>query len=432
MTKISAIRAREILDSRGYPTVAVEVHTTSGIVGEASVPSGASTGSREAVEIRDGDMHRYGGRGVKKAVHHVMGSLNRCLVGKSVLDQGEIDRTMIEKDGTPNKSSIGANAVLGVSLAVARAAALSQGVPLYRYIAGAQVPKLPIPMINILNGGKHAGNDLDFQEFMIRPIRASSFSEAIQRSCEVFHTLKKLLEEKNLVASVGDEGGFAPNLPSNEAALDLLMEAVEKAKYVPGRDFTFAIDCAASEFYDAKRKLYVEEKRKKRKEPFAERSTREQIAYLQGLCQKYPIDSLEDGLSEDDWSGWKDLTETLGPSVQIVGDDIFVTNTKYLKKGIAEKAGNAVLIKLNQVGTLTETLETIELAKTHDYQTVISHRSGETEDAFIADLSAGVKSGQIKTGSVCRSERTVKYNRLFFIEEGLGENASFYGKFSKE
>ncbi|MEM7175780.1 MAG: phosphopyruvate hydratase [Chlamydiota bacterium] len=425
MTTIKQIHAREILDSRGYPTIEVTVTTTTEIIGKAAVPSGASTGTREAVEMRDGDPHRYGGKGVKKAVHNVISPLNRCLKGKSVFDQAAIDHAMIEEDSTENKSSLGANAILGVSLAVARAAAKCHRIPLYRYIGGSHTPLLPTPMMNILNGGQHADNALDFQEFMIRPVGAPSFSEGIRWGVEVFHQLKTLLRKKKLVTAIGDEGGFAPDLASNEEAIELILQAIETTGYRPGKDITLAMDCAATEFYNEDKKIYLEDKKKQRNLPFAKRSAQEQVAYLKELTSKYPIDSIEDGLSENDWEGWKALTKTLGNHIQIVGDDIFVTQSKFLKQGIDQKVANAILIKVNQVGTLTETLEAIELAKAHDYKTVISHRSGETEDTFIADLSVAVRSGQIKTGSLCRSERTAKYNRLLEIEEEIGSAAIF-------
>ena len=428
MPTIQRLHAREILDSRGNPTIAVQVTTSTGVIGQASVPSGASTGTREAVELRDRDPHRYNGKGVKKAIHNVISPLNRCLQGKSIFDQTEVDQAMIEEDGTENKRSFGANAILGVSLAVARAAAKCQEIPLYRYIGGAHTPIIPIPMMNILNGGQHADNELDFQEFMVRPIGAPSFSEGLRWGVEVFHQLKTLLRKNHQVTAVGDEGGFAPDLPSDHAAIQLILEAIETAGYQPGKDLTLALDCAASEFYDEKKKVYREEKKKKRKLPFAERSAEEQVAYLKKLCDQYPIDTIEDGLSENDWEGWQLLTKTLKQRVQLVGDDLFVTQSKFLQQGIDQKVANAILIKLNQVGTLTETIEAIELAKAHEYKTVISHRSGETVDTFIADLSVAMRSGQIKTGSLCRSERTAKYNRLLEIEEELGSQAKFSQK----
>lgn len=426
MAKIQKIHAREILDSRGCPTLEVEVTTTTGIKGKAAVPSGASTGTREAVEIRDGDPDRYGGKGVKKAVHNVISPLSRCLEGKSIFDQTAIDHAMIEEDGTSNKASLGANSILGISLATARAAAACQQIPLYRYIGGSHTPLLPTPMMNIINGGRHADNTLDFQEFMIRPVGAPSFAESIRWGAEVFQELKKMLRAKNFVTAVGDEGGFAPNLASNEEAIEWILKAIENAGYRPGKDIQLALDCAATEFYDPQKKVYREEKKKERNLPFVERSAQEQVTYLKELSVKYPIDSIEDGLSEDDWQGWQLLTKTLGHHLQLVGDDIFVTQSQFLQQGIDQKVANALLVKVNQVGTLTETLEAIELAKIHDYKTVISHRSGETEDPFIADLSVAVRSGQIKTGSLSRSERTCKYNRLLEIEEALGSSAIFH------
>lgn len=421
MAKIKKVHAREILDSRGNPTVEVEVHTDEGIVGKAAVPSGASTGENEALELRDKDPNRYDGKGVKKAVQNVIGPLNRLLIGKTIFHQTEIDRAMIAEDGTENKASLGANAILGVSLAVARAAALSHKEPLYRYIGGSHTSLLPMPMMNILNGGEHADNSLDFQEFMIRPVGAPTFSEALRWGAETFHALKKLLQASGHATSVGDEGGFAPNLKSDEEAISFILQAIEKAGYRPGDDITLAMDCAASEFYEGG--MYIEKKKKKRGETFNTRSAEEQVDHLEALCQKYPIDSIEDGLDENDWKGWQVLTERLGQKVQLVGDDIFVTNTKFLQRGIDEGVGNAILIKVNQIGTLTETLETIDLAKKHEYKCVISHRSGETEDTFIADLSVATRAAQIKTGSLSRSDRVAKYNRLLAIEEELGDSA---------
>ena len=425
MGTITAIHAREILDSRGVPTIAVTVLTDQGAEGVAAVPSGASTGEHEALELRDGDPTIYFGKGVRKAVAPVNGPIAELLYGEDVCNQAAIDRLLIDGDGTENKSRLGANAILGVSLAVARAAAATVCVPLYRYIGGIYANLLPVPMMNILNGGAHADNSLDYQEFMIRPKGASTFREGLRWGSEVFHKLKALLKDLGHVTAVGDEGGFAPNLSSNEEALDLILTAIERAGYRPGEEISLALDCAASEFYDAKEKCYFEKKRKMRGESFAARSAEEQVDYLQELCRKYPIDSIEDGLAENDWSGWQLLTEKLGSSIQIVGDDIFVTNTNFLAKGIACKAANAILIKLNQIGTLSETLDAIRLASTNGFATIISHRSGETEDAFIADLSVGVNAGQIKTGSLSRSDRIAKYNRLLAIEENLGPAARF-------
>lgn len=426
MSRIKKIHAREILDSRGNPTIEVEVFTDDGIFGKAAVPSGASTGEHEAVELRDEDPHRYGGKGVKKAVQNVIGPLNSLLAGKSVLDQTAIDKAMIEKDGTKNKAALGANAILGVSLAVARAGAAASKKPLYRYIGNSHSSLLPTPMMNILNGGAHADNSLDFQEFMIRPIGAPSFSEALRAGAETFHTLKKLLKKGGHATSVGDEGGFAPNLSSDEEAIHYILEAIEAAGYKPGTDISLALDCAASEFCE--NGAYIEKKKRDAGKEFKKRSAKEQVAYLEKLCSRYPIDTIEDGLDENDWEGWKILTLQLGSKIQIVGDDIFVTNTSFLQKGIDSRVANAILIKVNQIGTLTETLEAIELAKKHRYSTIISHRSGETEDTFIADLSVATGAGQIKTGSLSRSDRIAKYNRLLAIEEELGSHARYCNK----
>ena len=423
MSYIKKLHAREILDSRGNPTLQVEVHTEEGIVGVAYVPSGASTGKNEALEMRDKDPHRYNGKGVKKAVKNVIGPLNRLLKGRPISDQTSIDKAMIEEDGTENKSSLGANAILGVSIAAARAGALTYKEPLYRYIGGIRSHLLPTPMMNILNGGEHADNSLDFQEFMISPIGAPSFSEALRWGAEVFYALKSLLKEKGHITSVGDEGGFAPNLASDEETFSFIVKAIEKGGYIPGKDITIGIDCAASEFYVEEH--YIEKKKKASKSSYQKRTFHEQIDYLKHLVSKYPIDLIEDGLAETDWEGWKELTKQLGSNIELVGDDLFVTNTKFLQKGIDLNVGNAILIKLNQIGTLTETLETIELAKKNHYKTVISHRSGETEDAFIADLSVATNSPQIKTGSLSRSERIAKYNRLLVIEEELGSAATY-------
>ncbi|QVL57880.1 MAG: phosphopyruvate hydratase [Simkaniaceae bacterium] len=419
MTKIAKIHGREILDSRGNPTVKVEVTTDGGITGRASVPSGASTGEHEAVELRDNDPKRYGGKGVLKAVANINGPLAKLLKGWDIFDQTGIDQSMIEEDGTENKGNFGANAILGISLAVARAAAMTRKIPLFEYISTGADPLMPIPMMNILNGGAHADNSLDFQEFMIRPIGAPNFSEALRYGAETFHALKKLLKEKGHVTSVGDEGGFAPNLSSDEEALDFILSAIEKVGLKPGKDITLALDCAASEFYDREKKVYFDKKQKLAGQKFEERNAHGQIDYLEKLLTKYPIDSIEDGLDENDWDGWKTLTDRLGAKVQLVGDDIFVTNTNFLHKGIEIGVANAILIKVNQIGTLTETLETIALAKQNDYATVISHRSGETEDTFIADLAVATCAGQIKTGSLSRSDRVAKYNRLLAIAEVL-------------
>ena len=425
MAKIEKIHAREILDSRGNPTIKVEVTSDTGITGRASVPSGASTGEHEAVELRDNDPHRYGGKGVTKAVQNVIGPLNSLLKGHSVFEQTALDKAMIKEDGTPNKSVLGANAILGTSLAIARCAAMNRKVPLYRYIGGTHTTLLPTPMMNILNGGAHADNSLDFQEFMIRPVGAPTFKEALRWGAEIFHTLKNLLKAKGHITAVGDEGGFAPHLSSDEEALNFLLEAIEKAGYKPGIDITLALDCAASEFYDKEKKVYYDKKNKQAGKSFQERSAIEQVSHLENLCSKYPIDSIEDGLDENDWEGWQAMTKCLGSKVQLVGDDIFVTNTQFLSKGIKSHVANAILIKVNQIGTLTETLEAMEMAQEHEYRTIISHRSGETEDTFIADLSVATRAGQIKTGSLSRSDRIAKYNRLLAIEEALGDQALY-------
>ncbi len=417
MPKILSVHALEILDSRGNPTLEVIVRTPTGM-GKAAVPSGASTGEHEAVELRDNDPKRYLGKGVLKAVANVNGPLAKLLTGTSVTDQRAIDKRMIEADGTPNKARYGANAILGVSLAVARASAAAQGIPLYLSLE--QKPStvlLPVPMMNILNGGAHADNLLDFQEFMICPIGAGSMKESVRWGSEIFHTLKKLLADAGNSTSVGDEGGFAPRLSSNEEALDFIVHAIEKAGYQPGKQVSIALDCAASEFYEASTHMYLEKKKKKAGQPSAQRSAEEQIAYLQSLVKKYPIHSIEDALDQNDWNGWALLTEKMGKEVQLVGDDIFVTNPLFLQKGIDQKVGNAILIKVNQIGTLTETLDAIALAKRNNYATIISHRSGETEDTTIADISVATTAGQIKTGSLSRSDRVAKYNRLLEIED---------------
>lgn len=418
MAYIRSIKGRQILDSRGNPTVEVELTTDANIMVKASVPSGASTGENEALELRDGGSE-YFGKGVSKAVSMINGPIAQLLVGEHVCDQIALDQLLISADGTENKSRFGANAILGASLALARAGALTAKLPLYRYIGGANAHILPCPMMNIINGGAHADNSLDFQEFMIRPVGAPSFEEGIRWGTEIFHTLKGILKGAGHVTAVGDEGGFAPNLESNEEALDLILMAIEKAGYRPGSQVSLALDCAANEFYDKGSHSYLEKKKKIKKQDYAERSAQEQVGYLKHLVDNYPIDSIEDGLAEWDWEGWKQLTSQLGEQVQLVGDDIFVTNPVFLMKGIEQKIGNAILIKLNQIGTLTETLETIRLAQTHGYATIISHRSGETEDSFIADLSVAVNAGQIKTGSLSRSDRVSKYNRLLAIEAAL-------------
>ncbi len=425
MSTIKSVKGLEILDSRGFPTLQVTMMTSDGVVAKACVPSGASTGEYEAIELRDKDPARYRGKGVQQAVAHVNGPIAQLLMGENVLDQERLDRLMIATDGTANKERLGANAILGASLALARAAAATLGIPLYRYIGGTFSSFLPCPMMNIINGGAHADNVLDFQEFMIRPVGASCFREAVRMGAEIFHTLKSILKAEGHITAVGDEGGFAPNLVSNEAALETILKAIEKAGYRPGQQVTLALDCAASEFYDRSSGKYIEKKRQAKKIDFAERTSEEQVAYLEELCRKYPIDSVEDGLSEHDWQGWRLLTERLGKQVQIVGDDLFVTNIKFLGKGISENCANSILIKLNQIGTLTETLETIYVAQTNGYTTVISHRSGETEDTFIADLAVGTKAGQIKTGSSSRTDRVAKYNRLLEIEAELGSTARY-------
>lgn len=425
MANVRALKAREILDSRGNPTVEVELTTDQGVTVKASVPSGASTGENEAVELRDGNSKMYLGKGVLKAVANVNGPIAELLIGQNVCEQEKLDRLMIETDGTDNKSNFGANAILSASLALARAGAATTGLSLYRYIGGTNAHILPCPMMNIMNGGAHADNSLDFQEFMIRPIGAPNFVEAIRWGAEIFHTLKGLLKKAGHVTAVGDEGGFAPNLSSNEEALDLILNAIEKAGYRPGEQISLALDCAASEFYDKDAQNYYEKKNKNLNLQFIERSAEAQVDYLSQLCRNYPIDSIEDGLAEGDWKGWQLLTEKLGNQVQIVGDDIFVTNPHFLQKGIDLKVANSILIKLNQIGTVSETLETIRLAHTHQYATIISHRSGETEDSFIADLSVAVNAGQIKTGSLSRSDRIAKYNRLIAISQEL-ENSAIY------
>lgn len=411
MSLIESCHALEILDSRGNPTLKVTVRSNDGLLGKACVPSGASTGEHEAVELRDGDPKRYGGKGVLKAVANVNGPLHTLLKGKSLFDQTAIDRAMIALDGTPNKSKLGANAILGVSLAVAKCAAAAKNQPLYRYLGGPDANLLPTPMMNVINGGVHADNGLDFQEFMIHPIGAPTFREALRYGAETFHALKTLLQKRGLSTGVGDEGGFAPRLASHEEALDLIVEAVQKAGYRPRKEIAIALDPASSEFY--------------KNGKYSGRSTDAQIAYLAQLTDKYPIDSIEDGLDQNDWDGWVRLTKQLGKKIQLVGDDIFVTNTRFLQKAIDMGVANSILIKVNQIGTLTETAAAIELAKKHRYRTVMSHRSGETEDTTIADLAVAFGAGQIKTGSLCRSERIAKYNRLLEIEEELGKKARY-------
>ncbi len=424
MSDISSLHAIEILDSRGNPTVEVVLTTQKGTVVRSKIPSGASTGAHEAIELRDKDPKRYRGKGVLLALSHVNGPLHSLLCGRSIFEQEKRDLEMIQADGTPNKSRLGANALLGVSLAIAMAAAAERGQPLYRYLLQGKEICLPCPMMNILNGGAHADNLLEIQEFMIRPIGASSFKEAVRMGSEVFHTLQSILKKKGYATAVGDEGGFAPKISSAEEALDLICLAIETAGYRLKQEISLALDVAASEFFEGGK--YVEKKKEALGSSFAKRSSQEQIDYLSSLCRKYPIDSIEDGLDQNDWDGWKKLTEQLGKKVQIVGDDLFVTNSSFLKKGIETKTANAILIKLNQIGTLTETMQTIHLAQKNGYKTVISHRSGETEDTFIADLSVACNARQIKTGSLCRSDRVAKYNRLLEIEDEVGKEAKYF------
>src|SRR6476659_2265819 len=416
MSWIKAVFAREILDSRGNPTVEAEVILEDDTIGRAAVPSGASTGEHEAVELRDGDKKRYGGKGVLKAVHNVNEIIGPALEGFDALDQAEVDQAMLDLDGTKTKSKLGANALLSVSLATARAAAAHLEIPLYSYLGGPNARTLPVPMMNIINGGAHADNNVDFQEFMIVPVGAESFSESLRIGTEIFHTLKTVLKKKGYATSVGDEGGFAPNLRSNEEAIETILEAIVQAGYTPGKDCLLALDPAASEFYDGK--AYVFKKSDKR-----ELSSDQMVEFWKAWSNSYPVISIEDGMAENDWTGWKTLTDELGRSVQLVGDDLFVTNTEFLRKGIDLGVANSILIKVNQIGTLTETLDCIELAKTNERTAVISHRSGETEDAFIADLAVATNAGQIKTGSISRSDRIAKYNQLLRIEEELGEAA---------
>jgi len=425
MTLIQSIHARQILDSRGNPTVEVDVITENGAFGRAAVPSGASTGVNEAVELRDGDKSKYLGKGVLKAVSNVNDIIAPELLGMDVFEQNLIDRIMIDLDGTSTKSKLGANAILGVSLAVAKAAAMEAGQPLYRYIGGVNANTLPVPMLNIINGGSHSDAPIAFQEFMVRPVGASSFSEAIRMGAEIFHHLKKILHDKNLSTAVGDEGGFAPNFSGGtEEALSCILDAIAKAGYKAGDDVTIALDCAASEFYKDEKYDYS-----KFEGPTGKvRSREEQVEYLSELTEKYPIDSIEDGFAEEDWAGWAMLTAKIGDKVQLVGDDLFVTNVKFLKRGIEEKSANSILVKVNQIGTLTETLDAIALAHKAGFTAVMSHRSGETEDSTIADLAVAVNCGQIKTGSASRSDRMAKYNQLLRIEEQLGDSAIFPGK----
>ncbi|GAB1369781.1 phosphopyruvate hydratase [Azonexus hydrophilus] len=420
MSSIVDVIAREILDSRGNPTVEADVLLESGVMGRAAVPSGASTGSREAIELRDGDKSRYLGKGVMQAVENINTEISEAIIGLDAQEQAFIDQTMIELDGTDNKSRLGANAILAVSMAVAKAAAEESGLPLYRYFGGMAPMQMPVPMMNIINGGAHANNSLDIQEFMVMPVGANTFREAMRCGAEIFHALKKLLDKKGHSTAVGDEGGFAPNLGSHAEALEVIMQAIEEAGYVPGQDVLLALDCAASEFYkDGKYHLSGE----------GLQLTSEQFTdYLANLADQFPIVSIEDGMAEGDWDGWKLLTDRLGKKVQIVGDDLFVTNTRILKEGIQKGIGNSILIKINQIGTLSETFAAIEMAKRAGYTAVISHRSGETEDSTIADIAVGLNAGQIKTGSLSRSDRIAKYNQLLRIEEDLGDTASYPGR----
>ena len=420
MSSIVDVVAREILDSRGNPTVEADVLLESGVMGRAAVPSGASTGTREAIELRDGDKQRYLGKGVLRAVEHVNTEISEAIMGLDATEQSFIDKTLIDLDGTENKSRLGANAVLAVSMAVAKAAADECGLPLYRYFGGSGAMQMPVPMMNIINGGAHANNSLDMQEFMIIPVGAESFRDALRCGAEVFHALKSLLQQRGMPTTVGDEGGFAPNLPSHEAALQLCMEAIDKAGYQAGQDVLLGLDCASSEFFKDGRYLLESENLQLSSGQFAD--------YLAALADKYPIISIEDGMAESDWDGWKILTERLGRKIQIVGDDLFVTNTKILREGIAEGVANSILIKVNQIGTLTETFAAIEMAKRAGYTAVISHRSGETEDTVIADIAVGANTLQIKTGSLSRSDRIAKYNQLLRIEEDLGDTVGYPGR----
>lgn len=423
MSLIESIHARQILDSRGNPTVEVDVVTESGAHGRAAVPSGASTGTHEAVELRDGDKNRYVGKGVLKAVDNVNTKIAAEIVGFDVFEQNLLDKIMLELDGTPNKGNLGANAILGTSLAIAKAAAMEAGIPLYRYIGGVNANTLPVPMMNILNGGSHADNSIDFQEFMVMPVKADTFSEALRMGTEVFHTLKKVLHDKGLSTNVGDEGGFAPNITSNEEAIEVVLQAIEKAGFKPGEDIFIAMDAASSEFYDAASNTYTFKKSTGKK-----LSSAEMVDYWAAWAAKYPIISIEDGMAEDDWTGWKGLTDKIGKKVQLVGDDLFVTNVKRLQEGIDKGVANSILVKVNQIGSLTETIDAVNLAKRNAYKSVMSHRSGETEDSTIADLAVALNTGQIKTGSASRSDRMAKYNQLIRIEEELGEIAYFPGR----
>jgi enolase len=423
MAEIVKTIGREILDSRGNPTVEADVRLADGSMGRAAVPSGASTGEHEAVELRDGDKKRYLGKGTLKAAGYVNGEIAAAIRGMDAACQKEIDQKMLDLDGTPNKGRLGANAILAVSMAVARAAAASQGVPLYRYLGGVSASVLPVPMMNILNGGAHADNSVDFQEFMIVPFGAPNFAQALRMGAEVFHTLKGVLKKKKYSTSVGDEGGFAPNLKSNEEALEVILEAITQAGYGPGKDIGLALDPAASEFYDSEKSKYVFKKSDK-----SQRSPEQMVEFYSGWVRQYPIVSIEDGLAEDDWKGWRRMTESLGKTIQLVGDDLFVTNTERLGRGIQEGVANSILIKVNQIGTLSETLDAMQMASRAGYTSVVSHRSGETEDTFIADLVVATGAGQIKTGSASRTDRIAKYNQLLRIEEELGKGAKFLGR----
>lgn len=423
MSLIESIHARQILDSRGNPTIEVDVVTESGAFGRAAVPSGASTGTHEAVELRDGDKKKYLGKGVLKAVENVNTKIAAEIVGFPVFDQSLIDKIMVELDGTKNKGKLGANAILGTSLAVAKAAAMEAGQSLYRYIGGVNANTLPVPMMNILNGGSHADNSIDFQEFMVMPVKADTFSESLRMGTEIFHTLKKVLHDKNFSTNVGDEGGFAPNIKSNEEAIEIVLTAIEKAGFKPGVDVFIAMDAASSEFYDAKTKTYTFKKSDGKK-----LKSDEMVEYWAKWAKKYPIISIEDGMAEEDWDGWKKLTDKIGSKVQLVGDDLFVTNVDFLQKGIDMGVANSILVKVNQIGSLTETINAVNLAKRNSYKSIMSHRSGETEDSTIADLAVALNTGQIKTGSASRSDRMAKYNQLIRIEEELGEVAYFPGR----
>lgn len=423
MSLIESIHARQILDSRGNPTVEVDVFTENGAFGRAAVPSGASTGTHEAVELRDGDKKRFLGKGVQQAVENVNSKIAEEIVGFSVFEQNLIDKIMIQLDGTSNKASLGANAILGTSLAIAKAAAMEAGLSLYRYIGGVNANTLPVPMMNILNGGSHADNKIDFQEFMVMPLKADTFSESLRMGTEIFHNLKKVLHDKGLSTNVGDEGGFAPNIASNEEAIEVVLMAIEKAGFKPGEDVYIAMDAASSEFYDAKSNSYIFKKSDGKKLTSAE-----MVDYWASWAKKYPIISIEDGMAEDDWTGWKGLTDKIGSKVQLVGDDLFVTNVARLQDGIDQGVANSILIKVNQIGSLTETINAVNLGKRNSYKSVMSHRSGETEDSTIADLAVALNCGQIKTGSASRSDRMAKYNQLIRIEEELGEVAFFPAK----